>query len=422
MTDLHNMIDACEKTASMILNSAPEIAFSEYERRLFTQTSELTSHFEQRDMNRKEFVFDDLPPLSNEQKKDFHITIIGAGSAGLLSAFQLGTAGFHVTLYEKREKELTTLRYPNISFKEGDKTLKPMLGDDIYTDFLASGGSMDGNTGKLRLTIGRFQEILLQHLETLPNVDIHFNQFFSFDDDELYQNADLVLIATGAHSAKRFELEAEFSIEKFPAFNAKGITALYIQGSDSPHGYYRTDIEGYAWRRDNKSVYSGQAFRHDLRRVERQICDNKLKTMISDLIQADSVEYTFSFGNDTPHFFENPPLNIDPVLLARYEVKPQIALSPLFHFRDKTVIAMGDANGTPHPLAAIGTLKFVRNIIHLKTFVTRQCAIKLNSSIDKRKNIQMNEAWYVNEAMKNIEEVFFANLFSSIYSRPRQTS
>lgn len=421
MTDLRKIIDQCEKKSTSILKSSPDIPFSEYERLLFTQTNALASHFEEHAILSRQFENKRLPALEDKQKQHFHITIIGAGSAGLLSAYQLGSAGFRVTLYEKREKALSTLRYPNISFKEGDKTLKPMLGDNIYNEFLASGGSMDGQTGKLRLTIGRFQEILLDHIEALPHVEVHFNQDFSFDKSALYQDADLVLLTTGAHAPKRFELENELSLQQFPTFNAKGVTALYIQASESPQGYYRTDIEGYAWRRDNKSVYSGQAFSHDLKRVIQQIDNNDVKKRLAALINAPSIEYTFSFGNETPHFFDNPPLDIDPILLAHYEVKPQLALTPLFHHCDKTVIALGDANGTPHPLAAIGTLKFVRNVIHLKTFVTRQCSIKYNREADKTKETENNQQWYVNEAMKNIKEVFFANIFSSLYSRPRDT-
>jgi hypothetical protein len=420
MSYLSQIINECEAHSHELLLKTPELSYSDYEKSLFTQTKRLVEHKEKRNQLSQSNAFTSLPPLDLTHTQNTQVTIIGAGSAGLLAAFQLIKAGFSVTVYEKRSKALSTLRYPNISFKEGEQTLRPLLGDTIYQRFLSSGGSLDGRSGKLRLTIGRFQEILLDELSLSPNFKIHFNQTFSFDNKTLYEGSDLILIASGAHAAERLSVEKELTVERFPNHNAKGITALYVKSSNGPHGYYRKDIDGYHWRRDNKSVYSGEAFSHDLKRVAYQIDDKQIKAQLSQLIQANSVEYTFSFGNDTPHFFNNPPLDIDPILLARYEVKPQIALTPVFQKENKTVIAIGDANGTPHPLAAIGTLKFVRNVIHLKTFLTRQCQITQTDNINKVALSKMNHKWYENEAMRNIEEVFFANIFCSLYSMPRE--
>lgn len=416
---LNTLRDEIRSLGGKKLKEEPTISFNEFEHFLYANAP--TLHLEQRV---KAFQLgDDLLSLTHEKAEPashYPIVIVGAGSAGLLYAYYFGRLGYPVTVYEKRNQQTYNLRYPNISFKEGDTTLKAIVGNPIYQRFLEQGGSMDGKSGKLRLTIGSFQDTLLEAIQVMPNVTLHFDHAFDFNQSTDYSDAHIVLLATGCHAAERFGILDDLEIKRFSEFDVKGQSALYVRdANEHEHGYWRTDIEGFHWRRDNQSIYSGKAFTSDLLRLTRQIDDKSMCSQLEALCRSNSVEYTFSFGNATEKFFENPPCAERPVRTAEFEVKPQISLNPFIDVKGKSVIAIGDANGTPHPLAAIGTLKFIRNVKHLDDYLIRERSIAKQAIAKQETLHQLNRTSYQAQALKNIQEVFCSNLISAVYSWPR---
>ena len=423
MKQIIQKMDIIQSISEDLLKMQPEIGYSQYEMSI-NKALQINSPLDvykttEGSTQTRALQLESLTNVQITANSDYHIAIIGAGSAGLLAAYYLSQQGFKISVYEKRSEKLATLRYPNISFKEAELRLKPLLGQSIYQQCFQYGGSLDGNTGKLRLTIGCFQEILLKELKSKENVNLHFGQEINLHNPSQLKNYHLIIVAAGANSPDRMELNESIETKKFPEFNARGITALYVSESSGMHGYSRIDIEGEKWRRDNTSIYSGEAFTPDLQRLMRQIDDSSTINKLSALCKAKSVDYTFSFGNHGNFFFDNPPCLVEPVKIAEFEVKPQIALKPIFYKQGKKFITIGDANGTPHPLAAIGTLKFIRNIPLLSNYLCKMVMINNSNKSNKDQLHEINEFQYLNQVMKDIEEVFLANISSSLYSRPR---
>lgn len=364
------------------------------------------------------------PPL-----RPLCIDILGGGTAGLLAALVLGRQGHHIQLYEGRARELATLRYPNISFKEAEERLKPLLGSALYNRFFDVGASLDGNTGKLRITIGAFQEVLLQEIVLLNNIHLHFSYPIYFDDFVKHSSADMILLATGAHTHQQFGLDQDLKMHYFPEYDAIGRTALFIEASEKNHGYFRQEREGRDWRRDNTSIYSQHVMASDLHRVQKncekyKVSHDKL-AKLKLLFNAESIEYCFSFGNDSEKFLHQPPMNSEPFLTSRYRVIPMLSYQPVFERHAKLIIAVGDANGSPHPLAAIGTLKFLRNIAHLEHYchrlsVFKTLALDANDALSQQlvKLEKQSKTIYKDQVLQNIHYIFFGNILSSVFSNP----
>ncbi len=408
--------------------------------------------------------------------KPARISIIGAGTAGLLYGLILAREGFDITIYEARSRQDAFLRHPNISFKEAEERLRPLLGEQGYQKFFTRGAALDGDTGKLRMTIGAFQEILYEQL-VAAGAQVHFNHAVDLNELKnmgtthpslwrkpesrrvLRANArsaswiprssrgmtgcrqlqnrshyDFILLATGTHTHKRFSLTQQLQIQEFPEYTAGGRTALLLKASQETHGYTRSERDGYHWRRANKTIFDHGQLGHDIKRLirvfEKENVNLNLIDKLQGLEKAKGIEYTFIFGNDTPRFLEGyDGSNYYLIYSQQYRVAPMIALNPVLHFNDSPIIAIGDANSSAHPLAAIGTLKFIRNIDYLKDFVSAYQDIKellIDCQQDDKLIAQAHqllallESTYTAIAMQNIKMVFFENILAAVFSEPRK--
>ncbi len=366
-----------------------------------------------------------VEPFTFTQPSPPHIAIIGAGLAGLLAGTLCARFGIKVDIFESRSNKSSRVRPQNISFKEAELRLKPLLGEKIYKTFFDYGGALDGSTGKLRITTGSFQDILTKNLEDC-SANIHYDHPFTSDDIEKLSGFDAILIATGVHACKRLGLSDYFNPIVFDEYITHGRTALCAAPTEQPHGYYRREREGYHWRRDNISIFSGNAFTPDLARLIHRFEEKKIHPQqiprLASLMKEKTTEYTFIFGNDTDEFLRNLPRSTNNYLIeeTRFTVEPMISLTPVSQINQIPLIAIGDANGSPHPLAAIGTLKFLRNMTHLVSTIS---AIHYTTSqVDSDKLCKKLLKIYHETAMKNNREVFFANILCSIFSEERNAA
>ncbi len=356
-----------------------------------------------------------------------HILIIGAGLAGLLAAYVLTKQGAKVTVYEARSKEKAALRPQNISFKEAEASLRPILGESLYTEFFNRGGALDGNSGKLRLTTGTFQEVLSEALEN-TSATIHYDHPLTLDTLPDLQQVDAILIATGVHACERLGLDEHFNPHYFPDFSVTGQSFLYITPGTDAHGYHRQSRDGEHWRRDNISVFSQAAFKNDLLRVEKNILAKEPESLkakrIKNLLNEKHIEYAFCFGNDTNKFFDDLPCTEQDIMMAtHFGILPMITEKQISTYKNTPLIAIGDANGSPHPLAAIGTLKFTRNVPHLSRYLYSHCLFeKYKQQLPDMTVDNLNEsiqAVFSAFTQENIEDVFLSNILCCLYSRKR---
>lgn len=363
------------------------------------------------------------------------VAIIGAGLAGLFAAYVLVEHGIHPEIFESRPNEEARLRPQNISFKEAETCIKPILQQRHYDAFFERGGAMDGDSAKLRLTTGTFQDVLTEALLE-KKVAIHFHTPIHEVETLAQQGFDVILIAAGVHSCERLALHAHFHPVYFPEYAARGRTALCIAPSDEAHGYRRSEAEGWSWQRNNKSVFSGQAFKGDLQRLidplRQQVAQEKKIAYLSHLMTLPSIEYTFNFGNDTPEFMNEArwptPASVPDratyiVQQWSFHVEPMIATQLVSQQDDCLLVAIGDANGSAHPLAALGTIKFCRNAHFLPALLKSYGALKrfprdMNPTLYEEALSQIM-AIFQEQALQHTHEVFWANICCSLFSRPR---
>jgi hypothetical protein len=363
------------------------------------------------------------------------VAIVGAGLAGLFAAYVLTQQGIVPEIFESRSNDDARLRPQNISFKEADTCIKPILAKKYYDAFFERGGAMDGASAKLRLTTGTFQDVLTEALLE-AGVRIHFDSPIH-DVNIFAQHAyDAILIAAGVHSCECLALQPYFHPLHFPAYAARGRTALCIAPSNEPHGYQRSESEGWGWQRNNKSVFSGKAFQGDLERLikplRKTIAQENRIAYLSHLATLPSIEYTFNFGNNTPHFMREatwptPPLapNRETYIVKQWSfyVEPMITTQVASEQSNRLLIAIGDANGSAHPLAALGTIKFCRNAPFLPALLRSYVCLKnLSPRVDPgliKTAISQLTAIFHHHATQNTQEVFWANICCSLFSRER---
>ena len=354
------------------------------------------------------------------------VSIIGGGLSGLLAAYALSKAGAQVVVHEARAKARATLRIQNISFKEAEKHLRPLFGEILYQEFFARGAILDGDSGKLRVTIGCFQEILLEALADLP-VQIYYENQVDISQCQQRDNPDMVIVSSGVHSCERLALHDDLLPVSYPEYSAKGKTVLFLRESEEPHGYTRSGREGQHWRRENKTIFSGQTLASDIHRAIanlREPSDEQI-AQLEALLDCATVEYSFNFGNDSPNFLDNVTADYQPLLQSNYCIVPMFARRLICQRAGVTVLALGDANGSAHPLAAIGTLKFVRNIAHVVPFVFSHQAIRIladnNAGLAPSYEVLQHacQALYQSLALCNTKQVLFENVLSCVFSEAR---
>lgn len=353
------------------------------------------------------------------------VSIIGAGPAGLITAYLLARQGAEVTIYEARSFIDFSLRPQNISFKEAEIHLKGVLEKKLYQKFFQRGAALD-HERKLRITIGTFQEVLVEGMKNF-NVKIHYNTAVTLNNVEKFKDADFILIASGAHAYKRLALQDYFEQEVFDQYTTRGRTALFIRPSLASSGYTGHQREGHDWWRKNKSVFSGRILSQDIDRVITALSKDKaIRAKIRQLkkLKTDTnVEYTFIFGNNSPDFLKTLDMNFEPIIQSEYVVTPTILCNPLSEYQNKPLIAIGDSNGAPHPLAAIGTLKFIKDAKELIKFIAVYKELKHLNDVDVLSENLMRDLlndvknFYALTAMENIKNVFYANILSALFSK-----
>lgn len=352
------------------------------------------------------------------------VSIIGAGPAGLITAYLLAQQGAEVTIYEARSLIDFSLRPQNISFKEAEVHLKGVLEKKLYQKFFQRGAALD-HERKLRITIGTFQEVLVEGMKNF-NVKIHYNTTVTLNNVEKFKDADFILIAAGAHAYKRLALQDYFEQEVFEQYTTRGRTALFIRPSIESSGYTGYQREGRDWWRKNKSVFRGSILSQDIDRVITMLSKDKaIRTKTRQLKKLKSntkVEYTFIFGNNSPDFLKTLDMNFEPIIQSEYIVTPTILCNPLSEYQNKPLIVIGDSNGAPHPLAAIGTLKFIKDAKELMKLVAVYKELKHVNDIEVLSENRMRDLlndvknFYALAAMENIKKVFYANILSALFS------
>ncbi len=350
-----------------------------------------------------------------------HIAIIGAGLAGLFFAVGLCRIGFKITLAEKREFENNFLRPQNISFKFAERYLREAIGEELYQLFFTHGAFMDGATGKLRITIGAFQDVMYSYLKR-TNVDCQFAS--EIDINQIQHEYDYIIVATGSSTYLNFNLEKELNILSFPEYSADGLTALYLKPSSDPCGYSRVERDGYHWHRENTSINDHVNVQSDIKRliqlIKTKSDDGKKLTYLDFLLTESRIDYCFIFGNKTDEFYKfNKNAKPEELIWATgYHVLPLIALNNVIELNQNKIIVVGDANGIPHPLAAIGTLKFIKNFLPLAKFINAEQLLKNIKNPEKHREIVTHI--YQLETYENIFQVYWENLMCCIYSEPRK--
>ena len=356
------------------------------------------------------------------------VSIIGAGLSGLLAALILARQGVRVVIHEARPKALARLRPQNISFKEAEKRLKFQLGLDVYNECFKRGGALDGTTGKLRLTVGSFQDIILEALMQYE-VPIHYESKMMPQDCLDKDNPDLIIIAAGVHSCERMQLHEQLQPINFSKYNADGHSALFVSKSNDEFGYFRGEGEGYDWYRENKTVASGAVFANDIQRILDNPKFSDDKASLLALKSASAVDYTFTFGNATSgfkRFIEQHDRQA--VLLDWFTIKPMLTTHTLFDWHGCQVLVIGDANGSAHPLAAIGTLKFIRNMDYLSLFVYLRYGLAqllANEATDPSAHNLLQELLltsceiYDELSLNDSQQVLFENILACVFSEPR---
>lgn len=351
------------------------------------------------------------------------VTIIGAGPAGLITAYLLARQGAEVTIFEARNLIDFSLRPQHISIKEAEIYLKGVLERKLYQKFFQRGAALD-HEGKLRITIGTFQEVLVEGLKHL-NVKIHYNTVVTLHNIEKFKDADFILIAAGAHAYNRLTLQDYFEQEVFDHYTTRGRTALFIRSSLASSGYIGHHRDGYDWWRKNTNICSGNILSQDIDRVIAILSRNKTGNIqikqLKKLKSHKNVEYTFIFGNNSSNFLKTLDMNFEPILQSEYIVTPTILCNPLSEYQNKSLIVIGDSNGTPHPLAAIGTLKFIKDAKELMKLIAVYKELKNLHDIKViSENIMrdlLNDAknFYALTAMENIKKVFYENILSALF-------
>ncbi len=416
---LEQTLQTIDQAASILLQQQPEIGFVAFNQQLQDQ---LKLYQNARVEQAAEAFYQKHKALFG-RRHQASIRILGAGPSGLLSGLVLQQSGHRVSIDEMRSDSDFCMRPQNVSYREAESRLRSLIGEDIYQQFFHHGASLDGNTGKLRITTGGYQQILSEAFIAAGG-QLYFGRGKTLTD-LANEQPDVILLATGAHAAERLQLQQQLLVETFPQYSAGGYSGLIIQPSTATPGYQRREREGLHWRRDNISVYSGAVFSRDLERAQRYLHKRQVEpakiAALNDLQDAPGVEFSFCFGNDTEKFLqassEVPALA--PILTERYRVLPFISRRLIFHHHDVPVIAIGDANGSPHPLAAIGTLKVIRNIGYLTRHIDGLMALKQQPDAVNSVIISENHKVYTNQAMENIKEVFYSNVICGIYSQPR---
>lgn len=408
--DIEQLVNAAHE----ILEKQPTIGFANFHQHCLTKLNSIDNSFLINELSSEAMLAVTGSPAKLQPLK---ISILGAGLAGLLAGVVLAKAGAEVNIYEKRSKIASRLRGQNISFKEAQLRLKPLLGPELYNKFFANGGALDGNTGKLRVTTGTFQDLLTQAAEDLP-ITIHYNATQTLDELTQDQTTTTVLVATGVHACERLNLSEHFNPLYFPEYQVQGQTALCLNTTTSEHGYFRGEREGKNWRRDNISIFSREEFNLDLERLQnlltKQQAEPEVLQRLNKIMQQNELEYTFIFGNDGEEFFQDFPNSSKDYIFqtTTYKILPMLCTNLISEMNGKPIIAIGDANGSPHPLAAIGTLKFTRNISLLKDYLFNLQKLNSGPDILKYKLAELYEL----QAMQNNKEVFYGNILSCLYS------
>lgn len=196
-----------------------------------------------------------------------HVLVVGAGPVGLVTALGLARKGIAVTVIEAEERILYTPRA--ISYAWPIFPQLERLG--VLDDMMAAGHTVDERCWRIfatgetivfdhaavrditdrpyNLTLGqdRLAEVVLRHLQRLPNATVHWSTRFV----DLVQDDDKVVVGTD-HLGQRVEYTAQWVVAGDGGRSAvRKSVGLKLEGFTWPNRFVATDMyydfECYGW-------------------------------------------------------------------------------------------------------------------------------------------------------------------------------
>ena len=318
----------------------------------------------------------------------FKLRIWGAGSCGLSCAYLFSCHGAQVELNEKRGEQgplSACSRTPNISWKNFEKTMISVLDKQdfnrLFQSILQYGGVIDPQSGKLRSSIGAFQEALYKQISA-NQVKVNLNQKMELKNIHDNNGFSMQVISTGVHAKDEILLDTHKPL-LFPGGQGEIDITTTMYPTNLDIGFYRDQWEEgesvspygrVSWRRKNINVQSVDTFRGEIKRfvfnLEKRGFTKKDIEKGLALTKENHVAHVFYFGNHRSSYHhgigeENYPCITEKVQVGSWMFNKFIDSS------GKTPIALlGDATGPSHPLAAIGAYLSSKNSVDLFKYCT----------------------------------------------------
>ncbi|MCY4524605.1 MAG: hypothetical protein OXB84_07705, partial [Halobacteriovoraceae bacterium] len=321
-----------------------------------------------------------------EQKellKGFNLRIWGAGSCGLCCAYLFSCHGAKVLLNEKRgERGLLSAcsRTPNISWKNFEKTIMPALTkkdfDRLFESIIHHGGVIDPKSGKLRSSIGAFQEALHEQI-SLNEVALDLNRKMEMENINDDEDFDIQVICAGVHTKEEIKLK-NFTPLLFPGGLGEIFITTTMYPTDEKTGFYRDEWEEgqivsphgeVSWRRKNINVQSVETFEKEIDRfvfnLQKKGFDKKDRDLARALKNKKQVAHVFYFGNRRDSYHHGIGEENYPCITEKVDVGSWMFNQFVDENNRPPVVLMGDATGPSHPLAAIGAYLSSKNSVDL---------------------------------------------------------
>lgn len=311
----------------------------------------------------------------------FKVRIFGAGISGLTLAYCLRLRGAEIVgLLDRRgdssapDQSFQDLvaRGQNVSWSDMERFLRPVMGDDAYEYLLrklyASGAVMDRREGKVRCSIGAFQEVILEELKSL-GVSVGLGYPGGTADLQTDRGLDMQCVATGVRAVKDFSSELKpIFFEDYSSYVA---THLSMYAAEEEYRFFSNDrdegCDGMGWRSVNETVHPVELMAKEIHRfvgnLRRMSTPENCVKKVQALQNARMVAHSFSFGNDRSGFDRGLDHKPYPSIMGQLKIKPWILTHTISRVNpDVPTVFLGDATCSSHPLAAIGHSLVFQNV------------------------------------------------------------
>lgn len=384
------LLSLCKATATMADKTVSEtVSHSLYS--LLVQSAYLETLYEPEEVP---FVTQKLSYDRKRSLEGFKVRIFGAGITGLTLAYALKKRGANVVgLLDKRHGGQDTSlskvlsRGQNVSWTDLKYYLEPILGEKECEEFIkkltAHGAIMDRKKGKLRGTIGAFQEVLIGLLEEM-GVKITTGYRGGVADLLTDREIDLQCVATGVHAIEDFSCELQPLV--FEEKTCRIRTHLTMYPSDKGEGYYpdsrlQSASENTSWRRVHESVRRVGVFTCEIERftsnLQRLSAPEEAIRLVQSLHQSEHVAHRFAFGNDREDFDRGLSISPYPMMTSTVKITPWILKNVISRVNPQVpTLFLGDGTCSTHPLAAIGHALVFQNVQTAVRFAESKYALK----------------------------------------------